>query len=1341
MTQSQKDGTSSPHRVAPATPATPAVGEVSPTQNLYNSNVNANDQNVSSGFDNNVAINIRESSNKVDIMQMFADNMDEATEENSSKTSSTGSGFDDTPKQTRLLHVDESVSRTFRQVRYMSYLCLLVVLGVTIFFCVMTIQELNKVSTWLDAYSITSDAFNLIPLTCGMVLRATGGVERMYKSFFEPAAELMLPMIDTIVARNEANNGLPNLDMDFDECKAAMLKIPTRASYCQTGYRSWDPNQKKGENMYAYLDSDVGTVERLYFTDNPQEHGTDDPFNFFSWWTFVEQMAARKETTPSNLVPKNMFVLRKDTDAPNVSYTAYPLFYKNPTGENEVVPPFQGVLIMFSKLEDKNDVYTFIYHQNLPTSIDMLREQSSTFQNRIMQLKITPLVDLLNENLFYFSTFYENGEIRKTQMNYNEAITTLATHMSNIYTTMAASWTYPQIQVTNSFKTTTDFCGSDNVNKSSDILHAFLSHLQGVVDNSKLVVSMCALAACLSCVIGGFVTIKLVRSFLPEFDRIDGVPPSLAVMTCFPKAELRRISRNFQVLRTDRGIFNPDDEGSGLCDLKLTRRQQKQQETMMKLRLQLLANAERVPSFDEPRPSSSRKSSSRRQTTSENFVITPPTNMRGLTSKLNDEMYHPPCTGEFSNLGGLRNDTPSKQNSQRLASQTSTQMRSFPPSVPSEHKLDNVRDFQVNDVASQEVKGLLEDVQKKSEPFLYSFPKEEKVIQESSENILVHPHDDSDDDDDDEMIKDASDLNPTTNLLLSSKGQSNLKVRVAISTSQQFNQPRHEQDVFNNSPKSPNNNNPQRLGLPKSSMKQSQPLSNGLLSAVSTLTNGQNTPSIDNIHNAKQVHNNKTSFASMAASVDNAVIQTHDSFLANNNFPFNSSQNNGDHNLGLENIDDSTDRDDFLNIHSRDNDDHLKIEPPSDGYFPSDDLPSPLTYERGATVKASHSVSGAAGNSKSKGFQRGKKRSPQIPSKNSSVSSEDSVELNHVNRNTKHHGKKKELGIAARATEVIVDEETLTTGTSTTNRSDIGGFRRTLLRIFTFNGLLLRPLSASFCGIWFVAIIYVLIALLFSFEAVGRYKVVYNDIGSLMETSFHMSICTLFAFHLKAGETQNTYRLTPYSKFVDWYSYSVVNAKTSFLGVLDGVVGDTSVARSYGPRSVLLFENSCLSEYKHISCDPDQRTYLQRYDNQETMQYGLMRSFLYWIQQADDHISKYSGGVVHLMDSSDSSTWFLFDALKVDLQSGMTHLRDTFSEEAAHQVQQDTTVQWFFLGGACVLFVVLAVCFEWIIRRQRSHFIDVMLVLKLMPGRLLDDYRIIDKVLTVQDSNSLDNNN
>eukprot|EP00388_Colpodella_angusta_P001444 GDKJ01004616.1.p1 GENE.GDKJ01004616.1~~GDKJ01004616.1.p1 ORF type:complete len:1765 (-),score=278.96 GDKJ01004616.1:140-4723(-) len=489
----------------------------------------------------------------------------DAGHDNHSEDSSALGLLSETPKYLRLNHAADAVKRTFNVVRYVSFGCLVIVLGVVIFFLMMTNVELNRVDKWLNTYSVTADTFDRLPDICVQVNRVTTGLGFMAREFFTPVKNQMSPFVDSVVTRSSTSG--VSAAGDKVDCKALMSMFP-QSYKCFVAYADGNMSVAlQGDLATGMLSDAASTLSNVYLTaqfDSNDEH---------YWWAVSRKVVDEKiitATTPA----QESFIQGFSTSQNRLTavdrFIGRPLFYIPLGAPPGTVPQFQGVVMLFSPA-NRNDQWTQFYLNEYPTLGAEMSRSVNEFINVSMTNNITPLINVLQLPTYKITHYSTDGTATPQMKLATELSAIMTSYLSLIYEKVKYNFDFEQYISMPETKTVIEFCNSPAASASNTLLIYFSAYLTDQVSYSVMIVTVCACSALLACVIAAAFSIRLVRISLKEFDRTDGVQPFLSIFAVLPRPEIRRLCRNIQHLRVDRGLIDPDDEKSGYYDPKMKR--------------------------------------------------------------------------------------------------------------------------------------------------------------------------------------------------------------------------------------------------------------------------------------------------------------------------------------------------------------------------------------------------------------------------------------------------------------------------------------------------------------------------------------------------------------------------------------------------------------------------------------------------------------------------------------------------------------------------------------------------------------------------------------------------
>eukprot|EP00388_Colpodella_angusta_P023849 GDKJ01061747.1.p1 GENE.GDKJ01061747.1~~GDKJ01061747.1.p1 ORF type:complete len:663 (+),score=172.78 GDKJ01061747.1:1229-3217(+) len=321
------------------------------------------------------------------------------------------------------------------------------------------------------------------------------------------------------------------------------------------------------------------------------------------------------------------------------------------------------------------------------------------------------------------------------------------------------------------------------------------------------------------------------------------------------------------------------------------------------------------------------------------------------------------------------------------------------------------------------------------------------------------------------------------------------------------------------------------------------------------------------------------------------------------------------------------------------------------------------------------------------------------------------------------------------------DEETLTVGS--TIKTSSSASMATMSRKLS-DAIFRRPVTRAFLLIWIFIMVYVATSLIICITSVAQFTSFYDKTANLMMASFDFSVATLFSVFVERGFID--YISTPRQNHIDWTLKHVLRGRSTLFATIDGPSerASTTLGRAYSEGEHLLYSPVCLPELLDQDnpffsyCD-QRRNRFDTYPLQGQLQEGLVRAVIVFHDSMQQHVFKYANNPNTIMYPANAVTWFRYDALVNDLEPGMIALRGVVSEAALSRVVKDSLTQLLLLGGGILAAILMGIIMEFVLRRQMVTFKDTMLLLRLIPTRLTDDYKVVEKVLHIQsDDDELD---
>eukprot|EP00388_Colpodella_angusta_P000800 GDKJ01002773.1.p1 GENE.GDKJ01002773.1~~GDKJ01002773.1.p1 ORF type:complete len:612 (+),score=166.72 GDKJ01002773.1:1927-3762(+) len=341
---------------------------------------------------------------------------------------------------------------------------------------------------------------------------------------------------------------------------------------------------------------------------------------------------------------------------------------------------------------------------------------------------------------------------------------------------------------------------------------------------------------------------------------------------------------------------------------------------------------------------------------------------------------------------------------------------------------------------------------------------------------------------------------------------------------------------------------------------------------------------------------------------------------------------------------------------------------------------------------------------------------------------------------------------------IIVEEDDQMTATSKrSNNSSVYSTARSLASTFAAS-ITMRPLTRVYSVVWISLMAYVSASLIVGIISVGNYTQYYSEITGIIRSSFHLNAAALNFMFYARGPTP--FLTTQPDAWLEEINLSLGVAYASFMGVIDddqGRKGET-FGRRYSDIEHLLFDPVCLSSSTRmlttardfkifqklsaivgssplINCG-EERAEMYRYAREEMMTNGLVRAIQYWVGTVPsiaNTISKQPDwNTTKNLDASADDEWFPFDALQIDINSSLITLRELIKQHAFHQVESDVLTQSFLIGGGVLLVICLTIVIEITLNKGFFYFNQSKTLLRVLPVRLVDDYRVIQKIFNVK---------
>lgn len=1063
--------------------------------------------------------------------------------------SSLGSGLTESPKQQKLTHVSDIVKRTFALVRGVSGVVLIVVAGLTIFFTLMNLKELRNVEKWLDGFTEARAVFDAIPDSCI-------NVNRMFLSFRDTRSDLkdaIEASIGPVLTSINARGGTASQDTaaDGEDCKI-VLESTRIVQDCIIYYRT-------GDTYIDRADSESGIIT----VDSPI---ADYPLSVADLTSELYTRAntrylAKEYNTTTVVSVDSQYIVFPDGSTP-YRYSAHGIFFNDAgaTGAYTPYPPLQGLVILVGKTS-RNGRAGYLLREEIPSFVTELKDAANLLQQVATNLKMDKIISSLSSPMYELRVFKDNSEeFDVRDLAFQETISLIATGLDNVYTAISYNMDFNDVYVTSSFKTLSDFCSSHNMEKSENILDLFTEHLLNFISNAVVVVIACTVSAAVSAVLGGIITVKLIRSYLSEFDRSDDVTPSLAIIATLPKSELRKLAKNVSALRIDRGILDPDDEKAPLANIRISKKSQRN-----------LLNGVNASGSHQTKSLSN----------GDEQTVT------GGTAGTVEFSFRPDRRTTFS-------------------AQSNKQTASISYNFPDEPEMAG-KGFHVKGLAYNDGKEI-----------------------------------------------------------------------VTLNKMQPYNDGRSALNTGSAAMNKRNDNGPMRLRRRCTDENDVEPqygdAQEESLSSVDELKNQLNAPfEFDTCGDATEYHENIKALKRMDLIERDASFQNSVSDLGEG----------------------------ILHV--------TPGEPkkPSNSLNNSDIFMKKHRQEQ-YTISSSHAQSSSVDNPKEKSNIGIDRSTPNNISSN--VKPKTLLPVRSSSKDKDSHSED-------------IDNLTNSTSKKSTSSQIVSSFGM-MFSIFK------RPISRMFIILWTIVLAFIIAVLFVSKSAVEGYKQFYVDIRTMIHVTYQMSTAALQSVNVVQAADIDRFRSTTYEEYCEVFDYAIHEAHSSFITLMDRVEdnGKTTVGRRSSIREHMVYDPYCFAE----PCD-DTRPDSMYYPMQNLTFQGAMRSVVTFQSEGEEFLDKYDDGAERYIDASDKNIFFLIEALMTDIRPSMKAIRATFSDEAIQTVVTDTQNQYICLGCGLGLMLLVMAIVEFVIRRQHKKFNDAVLLLKIVPARILDDYRVVERVLGVQD--------
>eukprot|EP00388_Colpodella_angusta_P019474 GDKJ01048741.1.p1 GENE.GDKJ01048741.1~~GDKJ01048741.1.p1 ORF type:complete len:2218 (-),score=526.02 GDKJ01048741.1:1175-7828(-) len=1306
---------------------------------------------------------------------------------------SMGSGLADTPKQAKIAMVKDSVSRSFSNIRYWSFSTLLIVVSISTILLIISLLEIRKVDKWIEVFFQIGQVFVVIPTTCVSINRPLLGSRVTARDFSDSAKEAFDYMYD-----HDNNPATPNIKLiegleyegaqgliahanNQNLCIILLQVIPT-LNECYIAYKDSHTN-----SAYYRRDRATGNVilsDTQYYLINRQTGGANK--ESFKWWDVHTDLIATGDLKFSNRRQVNGYAAFMQNGEYFVQdvFSSIPMFFWPPGGiaGNSEQPPFQGVFALFAT-PTPNDRMVYYWWAQMGNVAERLVSFLNSLQSIMLEMDITTLKDSLEQPDYLQIEVYDQDLVINQVKNFNffEGLTYIASLTTQAQSYMEAYWDETILEQP-LVRTLNNFCQSRNIDRIEGMLSDFDTHLHSVVRKSEMIIIICACIAVVATFLGALITIFMIRKFLKEFDRCDGVNPSLAMMAVLPKNELRRMAKAFNALRIDRGVFDPDDERAAFLDLMVNRKTQKVQDALLKanqaafardreLDDELLEDIEHqiLPSARPANASPANLPSSNvlplgQGTSKQRHVHKTANNKGSVNQKSHDES----ATWEMkTDLVPSTNSENRAQAYKQPNDSSSTQQNLATQSKPFGDTAHFDTDFNVFS-DSDNIVILSKENPRSSLSSSGQLPPNPQTLKDQPDAFQRPPHSphsrrgkersggdqpraadgflfassrggDSDVEDGGVEDIDSNDLIPVKkNFFFNQKSHKSAPSSSSCSSEDkhdhlQVSSPHihFEKASPESGKKSHGQHHHKSNSISKNSarnlliIKESMSAESSVNDTSSPVTDTRKLKKSKVDNNAKALKALPVTSQQLASSPSSSKKKKEVDQLDNDFTP-----------SDLENFKNSN-----LSPSSAAKKPSSLKQSPSKFSPPFDQL-SPPSASNSSVVAISFPQD--VGNKLNK--QEDSRNSLSVGSRellnpfsapttdgdntllvvnNRNVSPLPSSALPpHVNshENSKNNGRRRSVQLHN------FDEEASVTSRKSPNTHFL--YSNTFFRMIST--LIRRPISRLYVIIWMAMMTYVAASLIIGIVSVESYTLFYDQISGLLTSSFNFNTSALYFMYYARGQVD--YIATNPDQWRFKALDALKDARDSFFNVVDYEdKSGTTFGRRFSEIESLLYSPSCLSlEYP---CGP-QRSHWQRYSRESYLQSGLVRAVVYWAQIVEALVEAIpkdpDWGPLNYLDAADENNWFPFNALSVDMNDGYSRVGLFLKSHATDQVNQDAMTQLLLIGGGIVTGLVLIVVVELIVRHYMKAFKETLLLLRMLPSRLAHDYKIIEKVLNVQ---------
>ncbi|CEM04541.1 unnamed protein product [Vitrella brassicaformis CCMP3155] len=276
-----------------------------------------------------------------------------------------------------------------------------------------------------------------------------------------------------------------------------------------------------------------------------------------------------------------------------------------------------------------------------------------------------------------------------------------------------------------------------------------------------------------------------------------------------------------------------------------------------------------------------------------------------------------------------------------------------------------------------------------------------------------------------------------------------------------------------------------------------------------------------------------------------------------------------------------------------------------------------------------------------------------------------------------------------------------------------------------------------------------------------------EDLAILKEVQFHLAQMAVLAPDVVEQRRMDWRPLDQTAELLADFGHELEIFREKF-SLLMWSGGAKAAARSYEPRTKLLFEPQCL--LKQESCD--NRTH--PFPGSDRLEHGLYEAIVVWAQEGEMMFDQYHlryllqhppadpvGGQSRLRQSliqeildkyegidldtirqlprkitfdEPEQFWFTVGAVEYDLHDGLDELKKTFLDEANDELQGSLRLSWLLTGVALCVIVIAVICFMYLLDGLRNNVLMSTTMLRTLPWPIVHHNELIHKVFHTENS-------